>query len=302
MKKILKWIGLIVGVLVVLLVVLVGGLHFLGSSRLAQAPAVAVTPLDIPTDEAALARGQHLAEVVSLCSDCHTENFGGQVFIDEAPIGVVTAPNLTSGQGGVGASYTDEDWVRAIRHGIGADGRTLVTMPSNAFAHLSDEDLGALIAYLKTVPPADNDLPERAIMFPGTIIFGVLGYGSMPVSLIDHSAVASVSAPPEGVTAEYGGYLAEIGGCTECHGANLAGLTDPNGPPPGPNLTPGGELAGWSEADFFTTIRTGTTPSGRNLDPEQMPWPWIARMTDDELSAIWQFLQSLPARELGDNG
>jgi mono/diheme cytochrome c family protein len=302
MKKVLKWVGIILAILIGLIVVLAGVLHFVGSSRMAAAPAVAVKPIDIPTDEAALARGQHLASVISQCGNCHKDDFSGQIFINEAPIGLVTAPNLTGGAGGVGAAYSDEDWVRAIRHGVGRDGRTLAIMPSNAFAHLSDADLGALIAYLKSVPPADNELPARNIMFPGTILFGVLGYSSMPVSLIDHEAVASVSAPSEGMTPEYGEYLSHIGGCTECHGARLAGRVEENGPPPGPNLTPAGNLGHWSEEQFLSAIRNGVTPEGKVMDPEAMPWPWFGRMTDEELKTIWLYLQSLPPRSLGDNG
>lgn len=302
MKKILKWIGIIIGVLIVLLVVLIGGLYFTGGSRLANAAEVQVTMIDIPTDEAAIAHGQHIANAISVCSECHQADLRGQVYIDEAPIGRVTASNLTSGAGGIGASYTDEDWIRAIRHGIGGDGRTLVTMPSNAYAHLSDEDLGALVAYLKSVPPVDNALPARELMFPGTIIFGVLGYADMPYSLIDHDAVQNVSAPEAGVTAEYGEYLTHIGGCRDCHGARLAGRPEgAEGPPPGPNLTPAGNLGNWSEEDFIKTIRTGTTPEGINLDSKEMPWPWYANMTDEELQAIWLQLQSLEPRNLGDN-
>ena len=234
MMRILKWIGIVLGALIILIVVLVGGLYFTGRSRLAQAPQIQGQAVNIPTDEAALARGEHLANYVSLCKDCHGTNFGGEIFVDESPIGVVAAPNLTGGQGGVGATNTVEDWERAIRHGIGHDGRTLAFMPSNVYAYMSDEDLGALIAYLKSVPPVDNQPPQRALMVPGTIIFGVMAYGEMPVSLIDHNAAQSVSAPPEGVTAEYGDYLTRVGACIECHGAKLAGRpVDAEGPPPG---------------------------------------------------------------------
>jgi cytochrome c553 len=302
MKKALKWIGIILGTLIILVVVLIGGLYFTGKSKLDTAPEVAVNMIEIPTDEAAIARGEHLANVVSLCSDCHDAGFKGKVFVDESPIGLVAAPNLTSGNGGIGSQMTDEAWIKAIRHGVGHDGRLLVVMPSNAFAHLSDTDLGSLIAYLKTVPPVDNALPARSLMVPGNIIFGVLGYDSMPYSLIDHNAVASVSMPEEGVTAEYGNYLTNIAGCTECHGAKLAGLPlDSEGPPPGPNLTPAGNLRNWSQEDFFNTLRTGTTPEGVNLDPQEMPWPWFANMTDSELEAIWLHLNGLQSRNLGNN-
>lgn len=87
---------------------------------------------------------------------------------------------------------------------------------------------------------------------------------------------------------------------TPSHGADLNGA--PFGPPgqqvPTPNLTRGGELAGWSEQDFFTTIRTGLTPKGHQLDKE-MPWPYYGQMTDDELGALWLYLQSLPALKQG---
>lgn len=208
-----------------------GGMHLLGRSRLAQAPAVTVQAIDPPSDEAALARGAHIANAISLCTDCHGQSLEGAVFMDEPPIGRVVAPNLTGGQGGIGGTYTDEDWIRAIGHGVGGDGRTLVIMPSNAFARLSDNDLGALVAYLKSVPPVDNELPAREIIFPGTIFMGVLGYGELPVSLIDHNTVQTVSDPVPGDAAAQGEYLSHIGGYTECHGARLAGRVEENGPP-----------------------------------------------------------------------
>ena len=301
MARVLKWIGIIIGGLVGVVLILAVTLHFMGRSRLNNAPNIPVTMINIPTDEAAVARGSHLASAVNLCTECHAEGLKGQIFMDEAPIGLITAPNLTRGKGGVGAGYTDEDWIRAIRHGVAKDGRTLGVMPSNVFVHMSDEDLGAIIAYVKAAPPVDNELPHRAIMFPGTILFGVLGYGDLPISMIDHTAAKSVSAPAQGVTVEYGGYLAKISPCADCHGTKFAGLIEANGPPPGPNLTPGGELAHWDEADFFKAIRNGITPNGDTLDPVNMPWPHLAHMTDDELKAMWLYLQSIPPRNLGDN-
>ena len=117
------------------------------------------------------------------------------------------------------------------------------------------------------------------------------------VEQIDHSGPRP-AAPPPGVTAAYGGYLTRT--CTECHGANLNGA--PFGPPgqqvPTPNLTAGGELGAWSETDFFTTMRTGLTPKGHQLDKD-MPWPYYGQMTDDELRAVWLYLRSLPALKQG---
>ena len=295
MKKILKWISIVVGVLLAVIIVAAIALHFAGRSRLNNAPDVATKPVPVPTDSAAIARGEHLANVVSSCRMCHGENLEGQGFID-GEIGLyVFAPNLTSGAGGIGTAYTNANWERAIRHGIGGDNRVLAIMPSNFYQHFSDEDLGALIAYLKSVSPADNNLGTRRIGFPGSVLGGFLGFDEFTrINGIDHANVGA-STPKEGATAEYGRYLTEIGACGECHAANLAGITGTDGPPPGPNLTPGGELSGWSEADFINTLRTGQTPIGRPLDPEQMPWPTLGQMSDMELQAIWAFLQSLPA-------
>ena len=91
-----------------------------------------------------------------------------------------------------------------------------------------------------------------------------------------------------GVTVAYGKYLALS--CAACHGDDLAGDF-------GPNITPGGTSGKWSEADFIRTLRLGTTPDARKLDSEDMPWKSFARLTDDELKAIWLYLKSVPAVE-----
>lgn len=108
-----------------------------------------------------------------------------------------------------------------------------------------------------------------------------------------------VAAPAEGPTADYGKYLATIGDCFACHGAQLAGgpFPDPAVTMSVPNLTKGGELANWTEQDFVNAMRTGVVPGGRKLDPVLMPWPEFAIATDDELKAIWSYLQSVPRVE-----
>jgi mono/diheme cytochrome c family protein len=191
---------------------------------------------------------------------------------------------------------------RAIRHGVSHDGRGLALMPSGIFYYLSDEDLGALIAYLKSLPPMDNELPKSELGPLGRVM---LALGQLPpevtvpdVHVIDHYAPRPV--PPEpGVTVEYGEYLANS--CTLCHGANLNGQTIREGPNVyvALNLTPGGEVGCWSEEQFIATMRTGVTPGGHPLK-DFMPWKYFGQMTDDEIKAVWLYLQSLPALEQGD--
>ncbi|MGA0061228.1 MAG: c-type cytochrome, partial [Planctomycetota bacterium] len=98
--------------------------------------------------------------------DCHAPDLGGRLVIDDPMVGRVAGPNLTRGAGGLGGDYTDADFVRAIRHGVARDGRALVLMPSLDYQGLSDEDLGAMIAYVKTVAPVDR---PRGPVAPGPV-------------------------------------------------------------------------------------------------------------------------------------
>jgi mono/diheme cytochrome c family protein len=167
-------------------------------------------------------------------------------------------------------------------------------MPSQEFYKFSDADLGENIAYVKSVPPVDNELAESKAGPLGRI-FVLLDGELLPASIIDHTG----PRPPEpapGVTAEYGEYMSFL--CSVCHGEELTGGVVPGDEPdapPAPDLTPGGTLANWSEEDFFSTLRSGTTPYGKNLDDEFMPWKTIGTLTDDQLKALWLYLKSLPA-------
>jgi len=300
-RKILKWIGIVLGSLIGLLVVAFAVLYIIGSvkwNRIREKDyEVSVEKLTIPTDQASIARGEHIA-TIRMCKDCHTENWSGQS--DSVP-GLITLsmPNLTPGAGGVGATNTDEDWVRAIRHGVGYDGRGLLLMPSRVWYYLSDEDLADLIAYLKSLPPVDNEPPKTELGPLGRVMMTL---GQLPpeatvadAAVIDHDAPRPV-APQPGVTVEYGMYLART--CTLCHGSELNGQTIFDGSV-ALNLTQGGEMKGWSEEDFITTMRSGVTPGGHHII-DVMPWKYFGQMTNDELKAVWMYLQSLPALPQGE--
>ena len=299
-RKIFKWIGIVLGSLVGLLVLAFLVLYTIGSvkwNRFREKDYdVPVETITIPTDQASIARGKHIA-TIRMCRDCHTEKLSGQ---SESVPGLITLafPNLTSGAGGVGATNTNQDWVRAIRYGVGHDGRGLLLMPSRVWYYLSDEDLADLIAYLKSLPPVDNEPPKTGLGPFGRVMMTL---GQLPpeitapdVTVIDHEGPRPI-APEMGVTVEYGMYLART--CTLCHGSELNGQTIFDGSL-ALNLTPGGEIKGWSEEDFITTMRTGVTPSGHQIK-DVMPWKYFGQMTDDELKAVWMYLQSLPALPQG---
>ncbi|MCB0110653.1 MAG: c-type cytochrome [Caldilineaceae bacterium] len=293
MKRLLKWLGFTIGALLVVLIVAAIGIYVIAGQRLNRTYSFTTPALVIPTDEAAIARGKHLVETVSECTGCHAADFSGRAFWEDGMMGYLYSANLTSGAGGIGATYSDEDWIRVFIHGVNKDGRPLVLMPSHHYRNYSDEDLAAMIAYLKTQPPVDSVHPAPKL---GPLSRTLLTLGALPplpAERIDHDAPRP-SAPAEGPTADYGAYLVQVAACAECHGDALAGgQADPN-EPAGANLTPGGRLGDWTQDDFFNTIRTGVRPDGTTLH-EFMPWYKYRDMSDTELEAIWHYLESLEA-------
>ncbi len=292
MRKVLKWLGIVLGGLVGLILIAAIALYVSATVRLNKHWDIQPEAVTIPTDAASVKHGQHLASLT--CVDCHGPDLSGKVFFSDPTLGSITSANLTPGKSGAGAVFTDADWVRAIRHGVDNKGRGLVAMPSMAFYHLSDADLGSLIAYLKTLPPVDKEKAGAALTPVSGVLVGAGVFGPIiSAEIIPHTA-ARPAVPPAGQTAAYGSYLVAWLDCRTCHGAQLSGGTPPQpGSPPAPNLTPGGELGFWKEADFVKVLRTGVTPSGRTVN-SAMPWKVYGNMTDEELGAIWLYLTSQP--------
>jgi mono/diheme cytochrome c family protein len=154
--------------------------------------------------------------------------------------------------------------------------------------------LAGIIAYMKSVPPVDREIRPRNLTPMAKLLYSAGAFGNLLYAETIQHAVRP-PAPPAGVTVEYGQYLANVHGCLSCHGAQLTGQqpSEP-GAPFAPNLTPGGDLGGWTEADFTNALRTGVTPAGQQLS-EAMPWQGLGKMTDEELAAVWLFLQAQPA-------
>ena len=291
MSRPLRIVLRIVVSLAAIIIIAVAALYFLTERRMNRQYTIDPPHVEIPSDPESIARGEHLARNVSGCVFCHAPDLGGHVLPEgELPPGsTLAASNLTPGRGGIGGTYTDEDWVRAMLHGVGPDGRPLLFMPSHDY-HFTARDLGALIAYLKTLPPVDRELPEPQI----GLLVRALSYQDFPLipaEKIDHDAPRLSTAPPpdELSLVERGERLVGAGACTGCH---LDDFTGGGGPPPGaPNITPAA-LAGWSDADFIRLIRERRKPDGTELLP-QMPAAVYAGMSDQELQAIWAYLQTV---------
>jgi mono/diheme cytochrome c family protein len=224
---------------------------------------------------------------------------GGFVF--ELPIGKFYPTNLTPHQTGIG-KMTDQDIARALRYGVGYDGRALLDLMP--FHNLSDEDLTAVISFIRSQPPVERAVPANEKNFMGKAIFalaikpvGPEGSGEVP-----HSVAADT-------TAKYGEYLANfVANCRGCHtnrdlktGAYIGeyyagGFLMPSAVHPGmacmtPNLTPDpetGHIASWTEEQFIARFR-----QGRIIPSSEMPWEQFQRMSDQDLKAIYQYIQTL---------
>lgn len=283
-------IGIALAGLVVVVLVAVGAIFGLSSSKLGQRLAITPEPLPIPTDSATLERGKHFAGPIGKCTDCHGDDLRGQI-MDMGPLGRLTAGNLTTGKGGL-SGWTEADFIRAIRHGVRPDSSLLVFMPSGVYHDLTDTDLAAIVAYVRSVPPVDNELPKSTVGPIGRMLTVTQTAKMVPALGIDHAAPFP-TAVPAGPTPEYGRYLATVGGCTYCHRADLSGglVEGPPGSPPSADLRASGPTARWTEADFATALRTGKRPDGSVLNPA-MPWRLAGQMTDEEISAVWAYMRA----------
>ncbi len=159
MKRWLRGLGYARGGVIGLTLVAAAAVYGFSEARYRKHYTVPAPAIAISTDTTTVARGAHLVKSIAGCVDCHGDNLAGKAVFDVPIMGRVYAANLTAGKGGVGSALTDANYVRAIRHGIAPTGRALKVMPSSEYMHLSDEDLAAIIAYVKTAPPVDNEVP-----------------------------------------------------------------------------------------------------------------------------------------------
>jgi mono/diheme cytochrome c family protein len=285
--KILKWIGIVLGALVGLIVVAGLVVFLVSNGKINKTYTVPTHDLTIPTDAASIAEGERLATFRG-CRGCHSDNVAGGVFIADPALGTIYAANLTPG--GETADWSASEWERVIRQGVKPDGKPVAIMPANEFYVLNDEDLGKIIAYLKSVDAQSVHYPKPAWGPLGRVLIAT-GMVPFPAAVVPHNAPRP-TAPEPGVTAEYGAYLSTS--CTGCHGGDFAGGTTPDDQTElKPNLTSGGEIADWSEEDFTRVLREGVKPDGTSVS-DGMPWDLFSGMTDDEIGALWMYIQSLP--------
>ncbi len=245
----------------------------------------------------AIERGRHLVDSRYACADCHGETFGGGVLVDDPMIGRVLGPNITAGRGSKTIGFTPADWDRAVRHGVLRNGLPSA-MPAQDFRLMSDQELSDVVAYLRSMPPVDNEVPGVRLGPLGRVLVAT---GQMPFAaftMASHDEPHEALPPVAEVSVEFGRHLAGV--CTGCHGADFSGGRIPGGDPSwvsARNLTPHpNALGGWSYESFLAAITEGVRPDGAPLlEPMTFVLPYVRNMTEVETRALWAYLQSIPS-------
>lgn len=260
-----------------------------------------------------LARGAYLTENLLNCFACHSERewdkpdvplkegmkgAGSTTFPLEDLPGKVYPPNITPDKDTGAGNWTDDQLARAIREGIGNDGRALFPfMPYENFRSMSDEDLASVIVYLRSLPPVRHAVPKTELIFPVKYLIN-----TAPQPLTEPVPVPDVSTP-----VKKGEYLVRQGGCRDCHtpqrdgqflhDLELAGgflLKGPWGAVASANITPAPSgIPYYDESLFREVIRTGAVKA-RQLK-QIMPWWYYRGLTDEDLNAMFAYLKSVPA-------
>lgn len=298
MKKLMKFVGIPLAVLAAGVAVAAGAAVLLSEHKMNRVIDVTVPSVNLAALNPALERGEYLFETRG-CSECHGANGGGRLMVDDQSSGFyVHSPNITRGGGGAAAAYGDAEWIALLRHGLKPSRTPVFFMPSEDYAQMADEDVAALVSYIRTLPPAPAMKAEfrLPLKLKALYAFGAIDDAA---AKIDHQRPAPSRVPESQL--EQGKYAANT--CIGCHGEGLAGGKVPGSPPAWPaaaNLTGAADSAmlRYSSSEAFRQMmRTGKRPDGTTVSV--MPFESFAQMNDTELDAVFGFLKSLPAKESG---
>src|SRR5499427_8397197 len=314
-----SWPKIIFLILLILIVLLSLGVTFsIGWRPIIGPQKRALTDRKFEMTPARMERGRYLVESVNGCFGCHTDQDwskpgappvagregSGHIWADQDMPWLI-APNITPDKETGAGNWSDDTLARAIREGIGHDGRALFpVMPYTGYREMSDEDLASIIVYLRTVPAVKNQLPTTKMPFPLNFL----------IQNVPQPVTSPVAAPNQSDPVTFGGYLVKLGACAACHtpqekGRPLAGmefaggflLHEPKGDLVSANITPAASGIGYyNDATFIQALRTGKV-GARPLRPS-MPWYFYGRMSDEDLKAMFAYLKTLkPVRHQLDN-
>jgi mono/diheme cytochrome c family protein len=276
MKRILKGLGFLVGALFAIALAAVLYIFIASERVVARTYDVPLTSFDAPSDRESVQRGKRIATIIG-CTACHGAQMEGAIMFDKPNIARIAAPNLTN----VVKEYTDAELERLIRHGVKRDGRSLWVMPSAMFNHLTDEDLAAVIAYVRSAPERDGVGREMTMRALGRL--GIATEKFKPVASEVNAGVQR-TAPDYTDPMSHGRYLV-MNACTECHGQKLQGSEFLQAP----NLL---IAAAYSEAGLAKLLHTGVALGERKLGLMSRTSARFTSLTEQETHAIYTYLRA----------
>jgi cytochrome c553 len=279
MARLFRWAGYALGSIVGLIIIAAAALWLISSVKLNARVEAKPEHLAQPTP-AQLADAERQGRTLG-CFSCHGEGLSGRKMFDEPNVGTIWAPNLTR----VAAHASDEQLARAIRQGIGVDGRSLFIMPSETFQHLSDQEVAALIAMIRKLPPSGTDSPHNSYGLLGRLGVVMGKFKNAPQLVAGYAIQEPI---PAGVQFEAGRQLA-ITKCSACHAADLTGKEVEPG-----TISPDLTIAGAYDLPAFTKLlREGVPAGGQQL---RMMGPTarsdLSHLSDAEIGALHGYLQA----------
>lgn len=310
------------GVVIVLAVLLIVAITFTIGWRPFLGPkARPLTSRKFEVTPQRIERGKYIFNSAAACVDCHSEHDAstpdhpvkadmrgaGEIMPFTDLPGRIVASNITPDpQTGTG-NWSDDQIVRAIREGIGYDGRALFPMmPYEHYRKMSDEDVASVVVYMRSMPAVHHELPKTDIIFPVKYL----------IRSVPEPVTTPTGAPDRNNRAEWGGYAINMGGCIDCHtpvddhheplpGFEFAGGQVFRGAwgstPVSTNITPDASGIGYyDEALFIQVLKTGYVKA-RKLDP-LMPVEQYSGLTDDDLKAMFAYMRTVkPVKHRVDN-
>lgn len=283
MRKFLRWLGYGLAALLAVFLIFAAWVWIVSAREIGRTYS-GVGERIVPPAAGQAAEGQRRMRILG-CFGCHQANLQGQLFLDEPGVARIWAPNLTE----VASRATDQQLAQAIRQGIGVDGRGLWIMPSPMYSHLTDAELGLVIAGIRALPRGGARSPAISVGPLGRLGIATGKFASAPSEIEDYRIRAPFDLGP----AHHAGRYIAATACTECHGPDLTGGGEIEGQVP-PDLAIAGA---YSAEQFRTLIRSGRPPSGRDLGlMGEVVRGRYAHLTDAEVDALHAYLAARAER------
>jgi cytochrome c553 len=279
-KKVVKWLGFVVAGLAAIVCIAVAYVFFASERALhRQYAAIDNRPLTVPVDAAGIAAGKHVAQLAG-CMHCHGEKLNGGLVDDIPHLVRLVAPNISV----LLPKYSDAQLATVLRKGVKPDGSSVMFMPSVMYRHLADEDLGRLIAYLRTIPATAEGVQEKTeVRIIGRTLLAVGEF--KPAALEIETLPPPANAVDAGDPVSLGRHLT-MSYCSECHGQKLEGFEPIHAPP----------LAvakGYSAEAFSKLMHDGVPLGNRELKlMSATSRVRFSNFTPEEVAAVHAYLQS----------